>query len=426
MNSGPTTGRECQNRGSGPFYSFKFRNFRIFFYGQLVSVAGSWMQMVAQSWLVYDLTHRPSWLGIVAGASAIPYVMFSMRGGLAADRHPRRTILLRTQACSMALSLALAVLASNLWIPIQPWHIAAIAGLAGIVNAYTMPAQQALVAELVEDPKALGNAIALSSLRFNFARFLGPMLAGIVLVNYGAEVCFLLNAASFMAVIASLWMLRLPPREPVSGRLQIREGFAYLLGNHRALRIVVLVASGSLFGWSVSTLFPVFAARLGHGAAGYSTIVSVNGIGAALGGLAMAFAAGRFESRLRVYGGAFMFSAALIALSVSTRFEALLTCVLVSGFSMIVFAISANTRVQEEVPGELRGRVMAIYSLVFQGVMPVGGLLAGLLAERFGAPVAVRINACLCLLTAGAMYAWSVAESRRAHLVPERDLDASP
>jgi MFS family permease len=398
---------------SGPFYAFRFRNFRIFFVGQLVSVAGSWMQMVAQQWLVYDLTKSPVWLGIVSGSSAIPYVLFSLWGGKAADRHPRRVILLFTQTGAMLLAFVLAALSSNLWTSIRAWQIAVIAGIGGILNAYTMPAQQAFVSEMIDEPSALGNAIALNSLRFNLARFLGPLLAGLVLWKLGASWCFLLNGLSFLAVIASLALMQLPLFVPRERNLSMWEGFGFLWNQHSALRTVSLVATTSLFGWSASTLYPVFADNFHRGATGFSTMMSVNGIGAASGGLAVAFFGGRIPRRNLVYGGATLFTIALFLLSLAPTFYSALVCLLISGFSMIVFAINANTKVQEEVPDALRGRVMAIYSLLFQGLMPVGGLEIGFLAHGLNAALAVRINAILLLICTGGLFAWAKAEEGR-------------
>jgi MFS family permease len=396
----------------GAFYALSFRNFRLFFVGQLISVAGTWMQAVAQQWLVFRLTHSPAWLGIVSGASAIPYVVFSMWGGQVVDRHERRTILVWTQTVMMLFAFVLAALATDRWIPVQAWHVAALAALGGIVNAFNMPAQQAFVVEMVDDPKALGNAIALNSLRFNLARFLGPIFAGAVLVKVGMAACFFLNGVSFLAVIASLMMMRLPPFQPQERRLSAWGGFVYIRQNRAVFRVITLVGTGSLFAWSASTLYPVFAAHFHRGAGGFSTIMAINGVGAALGGLSVAVLGDRMQRRLLVYGGAMLFGSALMALTFAPGFHAALACLALSGFAMIMFGINANTMVQEGVPDALRGRVMAIYSLVFAALMPVGGLQIGFLAQRVGAMNAVRLNASLCLLVAIAFYIWSEADRR--------------
>jgi DNA-binding MarR family transcriptional regulator len=195
MAAAPTTTRDPPPPGGdasgtaakppNPFYALRFRNFRLFFFGQMVSVAGTWMQIVAQQWLVFSLTHSAAWLGIVTGASAIPSVALTLYGGQIADRVPRRRILLVTQTASMILAVVLAVLATNRLLPIQAWHIALLAGLSGVVNAFNMPAQQSFVADMVEDRKVLGNAIALNSIQFNVARFVGPVAAGPFLSRSG-------------------------------------------------------------------------------------------------------------------------------------------------------------------------------------------------------------------------------------------------
>jgi MFS family permease len=400
----------------GPFYALRFRNFRLFFYGQLISVAGTWMQTVAQQWLVYSLTHSAAWLGVVSGASAFPYVAFAVWGGQVADRRPRRTILVWTQVAAMALAFLLAVLATNRLVPVQAWHVAVLAGLLGIVNAFNMPAQQAFVVELVEHRAALGNAIALNSLRFNLARFLGPIFAGAVLVKLGAAACFALNGVSFLAVIASLLMMRLPPFLPQERELPVWEGFGYVRTNRRAFRVIALVGVASLFTWSVSTLFPVFAAQFHTGARGFSAMVAANGVGAVLGGMAVAAIGERLSRRLLVYGGAVFLCGALLLLAAASTYPLALGCLVLSGFTMIAFAISANTQVQEEVPDALRGRVMAIYSLVTAALVPLGGLEIGGLAERLGAVSAVRINAVLCLLVTVTLWAWSQFERRAGSL----------
>jgi MFS family permease len=400
-------------RKRGPFYALTFRNFRLFFVGQLVSVAGTWMQSVAQQWLVYDLTRSAAWLGIVTGASAVPYVAFAVWGGQVADRYPRRLVLLWTQVASMALAFILAILVTGWWIPIRPWHIAVLAGLLGIVNAFAMPAQQAFVAELVDDPAALGNAIALNSLRFNVARFVGPVLAGIVLVKFGAAACFALNGLTFIAVIISLLMVRLPEPEPRIEHLSPWAGFAFVWRSPAVLRVTLLVSAASLFAWSVSTLYPLFAGLFGKGAQGFSTIVALNGVGAALGGLAVALFGERVDRRMLVYGGAAVFCISLLFLASAHSFEAALIWIFLGGVAMIVFAITSNTKIQEDAPPELRGRVMAVYSLVFNAFLPVGGLQIGYLAETVGAVAAVRINASICLVVTVVLFAWSQIELRR-------------
>lgn len=389
---------------------FAYRNFRLFFAGQLISLAGSWMQMVALQWLVFSLTGSSAWLGIVSGASAIPYLFFALWGGQTADRRPRRSILVSTQTAAMISAFILAILAAGWWTKIQPWHIAALSAVGGIVNAFNMPAQQAFVTDMIEDRAMLGGAIALNSLMFNLARFIGPILAGLVLVRLGAPACFALNGLSFVAVIASLLMMQLPPFHPSGHSHDPREGLAFVRSNLKVFRTIALIAAASLFAWSATTLLPVFAAKFGRGAAGYTWLMTANGIGAATGGLLMALTHGTVARRTLIYGGATMFCISLFAFASATRFSWALALLALSGVFMITFAINANTKVQEDVPDLLRGRVMAIYSMVFLGLMPLGGLEIGYLAEHLGPSMAVKINASACLIVTATLFAWARRE----------------
>jgi MFS family permease len=343
-----------------------------------------------------------------------------------ADRYPRRSILIATQVAAMSLAVVLALLADNRWVPIQAWHIAVLAALMGAVNAFNMPAQQALVPELVEDRKVLGNAIALNSIMFNIARFLGPVLAGLVLVRFGAAACFGLNAASYLAVIASLGMIRLPHRERTLQKQSVWEGFRFIWQVRSVFRTVALMGTASLLVWSASTLFPVLAAHFGQGATGYTGIMAVNGIGAALGGMLIAAYGQRMERRTLVYGAPILCCAAFIALSYAGAYPLALVCLFAAGFAMILFGVSAQTKVQEDVPDALRGRVMAVYSLVFSGMMPLGGLLVGFMAEHQGAMTAIRINSLLCLLVTGLLFVWSQRDMAAAALHRPDSSDVPP
>ncbi len=398
-------------RPHGPFYAFRFPNFRLFFYGQSISVAGTWMQTVAQNWLIWKLTHDAWWLGLVNGVSAIP-VLFTLWGGHIADRYSRRNILIWTQTLAMILAFVLALLAANWIVPIKAWHIVVLAGLASVVNAFNMPAQQAFVTDMVDDREALGNAIALNSLRFNLARFIGPILAGMVLVKFNEATCFALNGLSFLAVIWSLMRMRLPEFVPQDRHLSVWEGFGYIWHNRNILRIVLLIGVTATLVWPISTLYPVFAAKYHTGARGYSWMMSVNGIGAAIGGLALAAFGQRFSRRLAIYGGAILFCLSLLLLAVAPTYLLALAYLTLGGFAMIIVGISCNTKVQEDAPDALRGRVMAVYSLVFNGLFPVGGLEIGFLAGRIPPARAVSINAWLCMAVIVALLIWSVVERR--------------
>ena len=405
----------------GPFYALQFREFRLFFVGQLISVIGTWMQTVAQQWFVYQITGSATWLGIVSGASAVPYVLFAVWGGQVADRYPRRTTLLITQTAAMALAVVLAVLAWGRFGKATGTQVAVLAALLGIVNAFNMPAQQAFVVDIVERRDALGNAIALNSLRFNVARFLGPVVAGWALVQVGAAACFALNAVSFIAVLISLWMIP-PKRGPVAeGRdLGIGQGLRYINGTPRILRIILLLGIASLFTWSISTVFPLLADVYHSGAGGYSAMMAAQGAGAAVGGLLMATYADRLPRRALVYGGIALQSGALILLAFAPHYALALFWLAISGVSLIFFAISANTLVQEDAPDDLRGRVMAVYSLVQGAMTPIGGFLIGIVAEHAGVGPAIATFAGACLVGCLAIWAWSQADRARTKQAIEK------
>ena len=413
----------------GTFAALSHRNFRLYFIGLFISVAGSWMQIVAQQWLVYKLTHSSEWLGIVSGAAAIPYVLLSMHGGHVADTYPRRNTMLWTQTVFMVLAFALAILDTRFSpVHIQAWHIAVISALSSVVNAYAMPAQQAFLSDMVDTREMLGNAIALGSIQFNTARILGPVLAGIVLAEYGAAACFFVNALSFIAVIISLIMMRLRPFVPASRKISVWEGFHFIWKNTRMLRVVILMSAGSMFLWSVSTLNPVFADRMVPGLYGMKIthqvfnqmsarllgwLTAATGIGAALGGLFIASDADRFPRRVMLYGAALGFALGLATFALAGNYILILLLLAVASLFMVIFAVTCNTMVQSEVTDELRGRVMAVYSLLFGGLFPVGGLEIGFLADKIGATGAVMVNTGIFIVVELFTFIWYLTETAR-------------
>ena len=387
-----------------------FPNFRIFFFGQLVSVAGTWMQTVAQNWVVWELTRDPRWLGIVSGSGAILYLIFSTWGGQVADRFSKRAVLIWTQILMMLLAFVLTLLATNRWVRLEPWHIAALSGLSGAVNAFNMPAQMSLVNELIDRKDALSNAIALSSFRFNVARFIGPVVAGVTLVKYGAPSCFAINGVSYIAVLISLSMLKLRPSLRMSESLNVWEGFRYIWRTHRVLRVVLLIASYSVFAISASTLFPMISDHFHRKAAGYSQLTMANGIGAMIGAFSLAAIGARVPRLVFVFAGAFVTGIGLLAFAASPAFPISFWIIIPTGTMMIAFAMSCNTLVQEEVPDSLRGRTMAVYSLVFQGMMPLGGIEVSFLARHFGAFAAIRFNAIVFTAAVLTLFLWNLRE----------------
>ncbi len=408
-------------RPNGTFHALTYRNFRLFFVGQLVSVAGSWMQIVAQNWLVWQITRSTAWLGIVTGAGALPFLVFTFLGGRLADSYPRRSILVVTQTLLMVLAFLMALIASKVSpVPLQAWMIAVIAAITGAVTSVNMPAQQAFVTEMVEHREAIGNAIALNSLRFNIARAMGPALAGFVLVRGGAALCFLLNGLSFIAVIISLLMMRLPPFEPRPGNRGIIDGVRYIRSTAWVAQILVLVFVSSLLIWQVTTLFPALAGKGVDGPRIYSYLMVSNGVGSVIAGFALAGWEVPIRNKLSVTRAAALSAVFVLLIGVVRGVPLLIVAVFCSGVVMTLFGIGAQTRVQRAVPDSLRGRVMAIYTLLANGRYSLGGLEIGPLAQIVGVEQAIVFNSILSLLIV-ALVALVSGKSAALSLTMERE-----
>ncbi|HUM01644.1 MAG TPA: MFS transporter [Thermoanaerobaculia bacterium] len=383
--------------------SLRHRNYRLFFGGQLISLIGTWMQNVAQSWLVYRLTGSEALLGLVGFAGLIPIFLLSPFGGAIADRADRRRILIATQTASLCAALALALL--TLLGAVTVWHVVGTAVTLGIVNAVDVPTRQAFVPGLVGE-QDLPNAIALNSSMFNGARIVGPAVAGVVLSAVGEGWCFAANAVSFLAVIVGLVLMdvpaHVPQRQNLSTMAQIAEGFRFAWNNVPIRALLLLLGIVSLTGMPYSVLMPVFADRILHGGAGsLGFLMAASGCGALAGALLLA---SRREIRglgLWIAFAAAGFGASLILFSFSRTLWLSIAFLVPAGFTMIVQMASSNTLVQTMVPDKLRGRVMSVYSMMFLGMAPFGSLLAGALAERIGAPTTVAAGGAVCL--AGAL-----------------------
>lgn len=393
--------------GLRPFAAFASRNYRLWFAGQLVSLFGSWMQSTAQGFLVYELTGSPAYLGYVTFAAAAPAWLFMLRAGVIADRVPRRSLLLATQAAMMAVALILSVLTfSGL---VAPWQIVVLAFALGVANAFDAPARQAFVSELVgrED---LTNAIALNSTMFNTAVALGPAISGVVYAAFGPAWCFLTNAVSFLAVIAALVAMRIEPRAAGSGEGALRGGLKeglLFVARHETVRVLIgLISVLSLVGLGFVTLLPAWAKDvLGGDATTNGWLQSARGVGALAAALTIA-ALGRFTFKGKLLTlGTFLFPTLVLAFAWVRWLPLSLALIVGAGFGLILIFNLCNSLVQEHTPDGLRGRVMSIYSLAFFGFLPVGGLLAGLLAEGIGevwtiTSSAVATLACATLMTA--------------------------
>jgi MFS family permease len=374
--------------------AFKHRNYRLFFGGQLISLSGTWMQSVAQAWLVYRLTGSAILLGFVAFAGQFPVFLFATIGGAFADRHNRHRILVATQTISMLLAFVLATL--TLAHRVQVWHVFVLAALLGLVNAFDIPTRQAFVVELVgrED---LINAIALNSSMFNSARIIGPSLAGVLVAAVGEGWCFFANGVSYLAVIIGLLLMTLQPRGrihlPGSTLASIIEGFRYVGRTGPVRSLLFLLGLISLLGLPYMVLMPIFADQILHGGArGLGLLMGASGVGALIGALSLAMRQGvRGLGRLVAVSAA-GFGASLILFSFSRAFWLSAALLMPVGFCMIVEMASSNTLIQTLVPDNLRGRVMAVYGMMLMGMAPTGALLAGALAHQLSAPITVALG----------------------------------
>ena len=384
------------------FAALRHRNFRLFFAGQLVSLIGSWMQNTAQGWLVYELTHSKALLGIVAAVGSAPLMLFSIWGGSVADRHSKRQIVLWTQTALMVLAFVLAAL---VWSGrIRIWEILVLSALAGLALAFDLPARQAFMVEMTSR-EDLMNAISLNSSIVNGARVVGPAVAGLLMAQVGLAWCFFLNGLSFLAVIAGLWLMRLPrfvpPTHATSAWHHAAQGFVYVWEHERLRTILLLFAIVGIFGWSYSVLMPAFAQDvLGVHQAQYGMLLSANGIGALAGALTVATVGSRVSRRLLVLGGLGVFSAMLLTLALVQNYYVALVCLAVGGWGMLLFFATINTLLQTSASDEMRGRVMGIWALVFGAMTPIGGLEAGALSNYLGVRWAVASGAVVCALAA--------------------------
>jgi MFS family permease len=370
------------------------RNYRLFISGQLVSLIGTWMQSVAQAWLVYRLTGSPVLLGAVGFAGQIPVFLLAPVGGLFADRHDRRRILLLTQSVSMLLALVLGGL--TLAGRIEVWHVATIAALLGIVNGFDIPTRQAFVTELV-GRQDLINAIALNSSMFNGARIVGPAIAGVLVATVGEGWCFLANGFSYVAVLTGLLAIRrpVPVRAPRQGTAfaEASEGFRFAAGTAPVRALLLLLGLVSLTGMPYAVLMPVMAAGvLGVGATGLGVLMGASGAGALTGALVLARRGSVRGLGRWVAMAAAGFGTSLVLFALSRWFWLSAILLLPVGFAMMIQMSSSNTLIQSMVPDHLRGRVMAVYSMMFMGMAPFGALLAGVLADRLGAPATIAIG----------------------------------
>jgi MFS family permease len=389
----------------GALRALNHRNYRLYWIGQLISLTGTWMQSTAQQWLVYRLTGSPLALGTVTFLNALPVMLFSLFAGIVIDRVDKRRLLVWIQGAQMLLAFLLAALTFTG--VVQYWHVLVLSTLLGLVSTFDMPTRQAFTVEMV-GKEDLMNAIALNSSIFNGARLLGPAAAGVIVAQVGEGLAFSLNGVSFIAVIAGLLMMRLPPFAPNQKELRpladLKEGLAFIFSNPGTLALGVMAAIPSIFGFPYNTLVPVMAGeRLGLGADGFGMLVSAIGLGALTGAVSLAFL-GDYRHKGRLLTTAtFVFAGALAAFALSQQLVISLIALALAGWGMINHLATTNTLLQMQIPDHLRGRVMAAYLWVVVGTAPIGALLLGSIAEQWGAPTAILFGASVCALSAAAM-----------------------
>jgi len=375
------------------FQALRHRNFRLWFFGQLTSLVGTWMQTIAQNWLVYQLTGSAWDLGVVNFVGAIPLVPLTLHAGAIADRFSKRRIIFLTQASMMALAFVLAFLCVTG--AVRLWHVIGLAFLLGVVQAIDTPARQAFVIELVgrED---LANAIALNSGTFHGARVIGPAVAGILVASIGVSGAFFLNGASFLAVLGALFLMdaTLILRTQPDGKsgVDLWGGARYIAGNRAPGSIVLLISLSAFLAMPYYVLVPIFAKEvLGGGAGVYGGLMSAAGVGAVLGSLYAASGGAVRRKGMLLAAGSLSFPVLLFAFSLSRHYPVSVLLLAALGFAFVIQNAPANSLLQTLVPDPLRGRVMAIYVSLFLGLMRVGGLLVGLLASATSATTALAI-----------------------------------
>jgi len=384
------------------FAALRHRNFRLFYGGQAISLLGSWMQAVALSWLVLILTDSPFYLGLVSALQTVPILIFSFVGGVVADRAHRHRLLYFTQGGMMLVAFGLgALVASDL---ASIWLLCLLVFLAGTALAFDIPIRQSFIAELVGKAD-LPNAIALNSTMFNGTRVLGPAVAGLLIAQLGLANCFFLNAISFLAVLLALFWMELPPPEPVPW-VSFRESLGELrafLQEHRDLKLVlVLMTAVSILGHSYYVLVPILARDvLGAGPKGYGFLMAVSGLGAFLGGLALARRLTRRPPMPSFLGGMALFLAGLLALSLVRSYSLALVAMAFIGLGMVTQLSTGNSLLQLNVPDQMRGRIMSLFSLIIIGSVPLGSMLYGTVATYLGPSLALTLGSLASASVAG-------------------------
>jgi len=388
-------------RRSATFAALRYPNYRRWFTGQVLSLGGSWMQSVAQGWLVYQMTGSSLALGAITAAGTIPTIFLMLPAGAITDRVSNRRLLMVTQVVMMISALLLAALT---WLDVlQVWQIAALALVSGIAQSFDAPARLAITPKLVDDRADLQNAIAMNSMMFNLARVAGPAIGGLVLASMGAAWCFLVNSLSFLAVLIALAGMKLPddtgkPRSDRRILAEIGDGLRYVWHQPVVRTLVVLVGVTSIFGLSYAVLLPAYATDvLKVDAKGYGLLNAAVGIGALTGSLTVASLSRWKRKGVQLTVGSLAFPIALLVFAATRSYLLAVFCLAGAGMSFVVQNATSTTMLQLSAPDELRGRVMSIYTLFFFGTTPVGAMLAGAVAQRWNPTAAIVMGASVTL-----------------------------
>ena len=386
----------------GAFRAMRHPNFRLFFWGQLISVIGVWMQSTALQWLVYRITGSQTSLGLVTFINFLPVLLLSLFMGVIVDQFPRRKLLLFTQSWFMLLAILMAALT---WLEIiQFWHILTLSFLLGIGNALDMPTRQAFVVEMVDDDKNdLMNAIGLNSSLFNIARIIGPAIGGAIVATLGEAPTFAINGISYLAVIMALTLMKISSphisSEPGNTLEKMRGGFQYIFSEKSILGLVVMVAAISMVGFGTLTLVPVFAKDvLQIGVTGFGHLLSWQGIGALIGGLLLVIFGDYFQKGKLLLFSRILLGPGIIGLAFSRIPWVSMALMAVVGYSLITQLVITNTLIQMIVPDELRGRILSTYTWAMGGFYPLGSLVMGFLGDQIGAPTAALASGIGCIL----------------------------
>jgi len=396
------------SRLPAPLRALANRDFRLFTAGQLVSLIGTWMQSVAQSWLVLELTNSPFRLGLVGTLQFLPMLVLSPIAGVLADRVSKRPLLITTQSVMAVQALGLAIL---VWLGhVQYWHVLIMATIYGLANTLDIPARQAFVVEMV-GKESLVSAIALNSAVFNGARVVGPAAAGLAIARWGTATAFAVNAISFVAVIAALIAMHTEgaPRRTGGRRMrgEIAEGVTYALQTPRILLVLFLVLFVSVFLFNYNVTIPLYARQgLNQDAHGFGLLMAALGVGAVAGALALAMLGGGRPAIRTLLAPALLLGLATAALAVIQSFGLAAVVLVVVGFCGIFVMAGANTSHQLTVPDDLRGRIMSLHMMVFAGMAPFGAFMVGALAERYGIRTTLAVAGIAGVVSIAALAAW--------------------